>query len=64
MLPACPAPTSQAYELGSICDFVAEYVQWARQWQAATTLHHLCSNLQAGLWHFPWNKTDSEPPAS
>ncbi|KAI7840968.1 hypothetical protein COHA_005197 [Chlorella ohadii] len=55
----------QAYEWGSICEFAAEYVQWAREWRAATVLHRLCGNLWAGVWHFPWQKTcDCETPAS
>ena len=60
---ALPAPlpcTRQAYELGSLCEFVDEYAQWARQWRAATVLHRLCRNMRAGLWRFPWtNSTDS-----
>jgi hypothetical protein len=40
----------QGFDNG-FCQYAAEYRQYAPEWQIAHTLHRLCSNFKAGIWH-------------
>jgi len=53
--PACPLPFARAWLFQGIdngfCKYASEYRLYAPDWNVTHTLHRLCGNLKAGIWH-------------